>query len=349
MFVYPIRVQTPVYRYFGDKISTPNFGDHRLSAGEEFAIMRVYCADVAAVDPTAGAAMYRAWEKAGRPAGKYSGEAVAMENLLGAGDNFKCGDTADASVSGGAYRDAGVFVFRGKSDRGGESYFALTAPPKYIGHGHFDMGSFIIYKDNVPIVADPGIEGYFDSTKDWYVSSSAHSTVQFARRGGRKLVPDPFDICLEKTDYSACEGWNDTPRFAQVPDFSLSDTEDSVTVEIGNIEDDAKHIRNVRYIRDEDIYIVEDTVRGFDGELRWNLVTLTESLEVKGNRVFGKGYYGVNLEVEFLSEVEEITTEKRRSLPMAEQDGAPYVNIIRAVARGGFKTVIRPRKGGIER
>lgn len=347
MFRYPVMVQTPAYDFFDGKISTPNFGDHDLSGGEEFAPFGIYCADIAETDPALGALMYRTWVRAGRPAGKYWGEAIAFEHLLGAGETFgESGDGELVLTSTGDLRDAGIYLFRKGVGTGNESYFALNAPPRKIGHGHYDIGSFILYSHNIPLVIDPAIEGYFDSTKDWYVSSSAHSVVQFERSGGKKAAADPFDIHLEKTDYSALAGWDDTPRTAELAGFYTGAKEDSVAVRIQDPEGRGVHTRKVTYIRESELYVISDQVDGFDGNLRWSLCIAAQSAEILENRVTARGYYQMDLDVIFLGDPPELSLESGRCLKMFPCDGPPQALYLRAVGQRGFTVLLHPRRHG---
>lgn len=347
MFRYSIYMQTPAYEMFDNRISTIPFGDHHLDSGECYAPLGIYCADIAEFDPKLGDMMYYTWEKAGKPMGHYWGEAIAFENLLGPGSSYvPSGAERPKLTSTGEFKDSGIYVFRNNYGVAGkESMFAIMAPYKKIGHGHYDEGSFVIYKDNVLVVNDPGIEGYFDSTKDWYVSSTAHGCLMFERRGGKKTNPDPFSINLEKTEYSAVRGWNDTPRTTEVTEFKTSDELDEMTVRIENIEG-GTHIRNVKYYKKDDVYLIRDTVEDFDGRIRFSLPTAMKECEIDGNAVRCKGYYDVDMDVYFLGGGEpDIKVDKGRSLKNFPCEGTPMTNIIRAVAdaKDGFTTLIYPK------
>lgn len=307
MFRYPAMVQTPPYEYKGNKIGTPNFGDHLIKGGEDFAVFGLYYGDIYNINKELGQLVYNTWISAGKPKQKISSENIMMENLLCRAerlDNKPC----KPLKSTGEFCNIGTYIMRS-----GDNYCAVTAPQKYIGHGHYDAGSMIIYKHNIPVITDPGIEGYFDSTKDWYVSSSAHSVVQFARRDGKKVNPDPFDICLEKTEYSAIHGWNDVPRSVDFAEFNSSEKEDTLIVKIRNPEGKGIHIRKLTLDKNEGVYYINDAVEDYDGLFRHSLVTAMQSIDIKGNTAYCKGYGGIYMEVRFLTPVESISVEEGRT------------------------------------
>lgn len=338
MMYYPVAVQTPPYEFMDGKISTPTIGDHIMLPGTDLAILGLYYSDVYEADSEKGTDVYMTWKNAGKPMMKFSHEGVAMTALLGGLTDIEERELNLKSTD--KYSGAGIYVMR---DNKG-SYCAISAPSRHIGHGHFDSGSLIIYKHNIPVVIDPGIESYFDPTKDWYVSSSAHSVVQFARNGGKKPAPDPFDICLEKTDYSALHGWNDTARTVEPLDFSAGDTADRFSVRIPDIEGRGAIVRTVTFIKDTGAWLIEDIAEKYTGQLRWSLVTAMKNLEIHGNIVSGKGYYDVDMEVIFLTTVEDISIEEGITTSQFPCEGAPKAQIIRAVSRNGFKALVYPHR-----
>lgn len=337
MFRYPALVQTPAYEYKGGKIGTPNFGDHLIKGGDDFSVFGLYYRDIYNIDKPLGRLVYKTWIDAGAPKHKLSSENIIMENFLSSHRPIN-GCNCEQLTSTGEFRDIGTYIMRS-----GDNYCAVTAPQKYIGHGHYDAGSIIIYKNNIPVIIDPGIEGYFDSTKDWYVSSSAHSVVQFARKDGKKLNPDPFDICLEKTDYSAIHGWNDVPRSVDFAEFNSNENEDTLTVKIRNPEDNGIHIRRLALDKNDGVYYINDTVENYDGLFRHSLVTAMQSIDIKGNTAYCKGYDGVYMEIKFLTPVESISVEDGRTADTLP-DGKKTAKIIRVTAKNKVSAIIHPHE-----
>ncbi|MEG1442201.1 MAG: heparinase II/III family protein, partial [Oscillospiraceae bacterium] len=341
-------MQTPPCKFFDNNISTPNFGDHHLTNGNEFAPFGIYCSDIAKLDTNVADTLYLTWCRAGRPMGHYWGEAVAIENLFFIGSNYTPKENALVLSSTNEFKQAGITIFRNGFNTQNEDYFAIMASPEKVSHGHFDEGSFIIYKNNTPIIIDPGIEGYFDSTKDWYVSSSAHNVVQFERNGGKKSTASPFTIDLETTDYSALEGFNDTARCAKQTSFSHNSKFDSITLEIKNFEG-GTHTRRVTFLKNPGIYIIDDNVKDFKGLIRFNLLCATKNAQINGNCVSGIGYENIDLDVVFLGKTPDIKLEKGRCLKMFHCEKKPEATIIRAMGNQGFLTVIFPFSHGDKR
>ena len=323
MFLYPAMVQTPAYAYKNNRIGTPNFGDHTVNAGEDFAVFGICRGDIAEIDAELGRLVYSAWTNAGMPRMGFSAENIFAADLLyGEKEGAVCGIPELASC---AFEDVGIYVMRS-----GDDYCAVTAPKKYIGHGHYDAGSMIIYKGGVPVVVDPGIEGYFNYTKDWYVSSSAHSVVQFARSGGAKEQPDPFDICLEKTDYSALQGWNDVPRSVEAAEF-VSDTEkDRLTIRINDPEGRGVHIRELTLDKQKSEYTVCDRIEGYEGLFRWSLVTAMDEIFIDGGKIRCRSCFGTEAVIDILTPAESIAVETGRVtdiFPGAENSGAKIIRV----------------------
>lgn len=322
MFRYPAMVQTPPCIYRENKIGTPNFGDHRILGGDDFAVFGLYYGDIYTIDKDLGRLVYKTWTDAGKPKQKISSENIIMENLLSHSIQLES-KLCEPLKSTGEFRNIGTYIMR--SD---DNYCAVTAPLKYIGHGHYDAGSMIIYKNNIPVIIDPGIEGYFDSTKDWYVSSSAHSVLQFARKKGKKTNPDPFDICLEKTEYSAIHGWNDVPRSVDFAEFSTSKTEDTLILKIKNPEDKGIHTRKITLNKNDGIYYINDTVENYSEVFRWSLVTSAKNVKVKDNIAYCNWFNGVSMEIRILTPVESISVDEGRTADVCDT-----AKIIRVTAK----------------
>jgi hypothetical protein len=300
--------------------------------------MGIYSSTVWANDKKLGGYMYDIWQKSGKPmiaAG--NGENVIFQNLLGNYSVFaEETPTTPVLTSTAGFKYSGITVLRNP-----DFYFAIMASPKNIGHGHFDEGGFILYKNNVPVIIDPGIESYFDSTKDWYVSSSAHSVLQFERKGGKKEKAGEFSLHLEKTDYSALRGWNDTPRKAKLVYFRTSENLDEVTVSVENNEG-GLHYRNVSFDKINKKITIRDRVENFDGKIRVSFPVAGTKSEVTacGSSVNISCYYGQSLKMEFSGDRLSLDIEQGRSIKMFPVNGQPLVDIIRVTGRNEITTVI---------
>lgn len=349
MFGYGVDMQTPGYAYFDGRIGTPPFGDHALGGGEEFGYYAVFHASVAAIDRRLADRMYHTWVAAGRPFKKMHGEGVVFENLL-AQLQQHIPEEALRLESSAAYPDAGIYLFRKEFNCAKQSYFAIMSSPRPIAHGHLDQGSFILYKNSVPLVMDSGIEGYFDSSTQWHLSSHSHACLQFATRQ-RSIPYDPGNtINLSAGTFSLEKGWVDVPKSSRVLDVQLRGEVESITIEIANPEGAGRHIRHVAYIREPDVYIIRDDIADFEGKVLFNLpVAATQSWR-DGNRIFSKGTAGVDLETIFLSRVESVVLEQGRTTRFyqRENDDASMMDYVRAVADAdeGFLTVLYPKEKG---
>ena len=181
MFGYSIEMQTPGYAFFEGRVGTPPFGDHALGGGGEFGYFATYLTDIAKVDRDLADRMYHTWAASGKPfkrlvgrkhhSGEYYGPRGFLPSIQASFTSF------DRRLSG-----CGHLCFPEEPRAEDQSYFAIMSSPKPVAHGHLDQGSFILYKNSIPLVMDSGIEGYFDSSTSWHISSYSHACVQFATR-----------------------------------------------------------------------------------------------------------------------------------------------------------------------
>jgi len=346
MFRFPPDVQTPGYAYFGGRIGTPPFGDHALGGGEEFGYFAVFLSDIAEIDKPLADRMYHAWTAAGRPSKKNGPEAILLESLLSRTDRYVPGEPPKL-MSTADYPDAGIYIFRNNFGNREQSYFAIMSSPKPVAHGHLDQGSFILYKNSVPLVMDSGIEGYFDSSTPWHICSYSHACLQFATR--REAIPPDSGgaINLSAGAYSLERGWVDVPKTSRVLEVRLGEKMESITIEIANPEGAGRHIRHVAYVREPDLYVIRDEILGFDGKVLFNLPVAAVESRLGGNRVYSRGAFGVDLETVFLGPVVSITLDRGRSTPFFERKDSEIcmMDYIRAVAeaKDGFLTVLYPK------
>jgi hypothetical protein len=350
MFGYSIRTQTPAYRYFNNRIGTPPFGDHALNGGEEFGSFATYLGDIEQIDKQLADRMYHTWVNAGKPYKKLWGEGIVLDNLLGKGDAYQpehpliLDSVHDLS-------NAGIYIFRNGLNSEAQSYFAVMSSPEPIGHGHLDQGSFIMYKDSIPIVMDSGIEGYFDSSTSWHISSYSHACMQFATKQSQIIKSGSGAINLSAGTYSLERGWVDVPRTSRVVRSELGDDMDSITMEILNPEGAGVHHRCIRYYKRYDLYYISDTVEGYDGSLLFNLPVAAQTSEIDNNRVYSHGFYDIDLETVFLSPTQTIKLEKGKSTPFFENDGVCMMDYIRATAdaKHGFSVLLYPKRTEADR
>jgi hypothetical protein len=196
---------------------------------------------------------------------------------------------------------------------------------------------------------DSGIEGYFDSSTPWHISSYSHACLQFAARRQAAAGDSVSMINLSAGTYSLERGWTDVPKTSRVLDVRLGEEVESITIEIANTEGEGRHIRHIIYVKEPDLYVIRDQVLEFEGKVLFNLPVAARRSQVHDNRVYSEGAYGVDLETVFLNPVEAITLDQGRSAPFYDRDDAPgtvcMMDYVRAVAdaRDGFLTVLYPK------
>lgn len=327
MFRYPIHTITPAYAYFDRRIGTPPFGDHRLSGGEEFSIYGKHIEKIVALDKKLADEMYQVWQMAGYPVKGYSGESLAVENLLYLEpDSYKVEEEHRLQLeSAVSYPNSGIYVFRGGKVPDEENYLAVMASGEPIGHGHLDQGSFVLYYQNVPIVMDSSIEGYFDTSAQWHLSSLAHACLQFAatqeeyRRPGR----DIREINLDAGNYSLDRGWLDVPRMSKVKEIRSGCREEGIIMEIEHPygRDNGLHHRTIRFEKDSGIVTIKDSVEQYRGKLLFSLPLAVKNARIEGQCVLAEGYYSVGVEIEFLSPLTALWMERGRTTPIFPTEG----------------------------
>ncbi|MDQ0878944.1 hypothetical protein QFZ77_007603 [Paenibacillus sp. V4I3] len=349
MFGYSIEMQTPGYAFFEGRVGTPPFGDHALGGGGEFGYFATYLTDIAKMDRDLADRMYYTWAASGKPFKRLWGESIILENIMGQGDSYLPFKPL-ALRSTGDYPDAGIYIFRKNPGQRDQSYFAIMSSPKPVAHGHLDQGSFILYKNSIPLVMDSGIEGYFDSSTSWHISSYSHACVQFATRQTGIAKDTGGPINLSAGTYSLERGWVDVPRNSKVLDIKLGDDVESITIEIGNPEGNGRHIRHVTYIKDPDLYIIRDTLEDFEGQVLFSLPVASVNSRVEAGRVHSEGAYSMDLETVFVTSLNSLRLEKGRSTQFFDSghDGISMMEYIRAVAdaKEGFLTVLYPKEKG---
>ncbi|ACT00641.1 heparinase II/III domain-containing protein [Paenibacillus sp. JDR-2] len=350
MFGFSLRTQTPAYRYFDNRIGTPPFGDHALSGGAEFGSFGPYIGDIEQLDKELADRMYHTWRLAGKPFKKLWGEGIVLDNLLGKGDSYE----PEHPLKLDSINDlvhAGIYIFRNHMDSERQSYMAIMSSPEPIGHGHLDQGSFVLYKDSIPLVMDSGIEGYFDSSTSWHISSYSHACMQFATKRTQVDKSGQGAINLTAGTYSLERGWVDVPRVSRVLDSQIGGDVEQITIEIANPEGEGKHIRHIRYYKRYDLYLIQDKVEGYDGELLFNLPVAAKHSEIEGNRVYSSGIYDVDLETVFLSPVKSMRIEKGRSTPVFDCGDTCMMDYIRAKAdaKDGFTVLLYPKRADEKR
>ncbi|WP_217591728.1 S-layer homology domain-containing protein [Cohnella sp. GbtcB17] len=326
IYQYNLDVQTPPYAYFDNRISTPSFGDHNMTDTGNFAYLGLYYNEVAQTNPQLAAQMYEAWVKSGYETSQYWGEGVALEHFFAPG-KFDNPDNVRTNLqSNKTYLGAGLVQFRNNFGRPNESYLSYLANSTALGHGHYDQGSFILYANGVPLVMDPGIDSYFANSKNWYVGSSAHSTVQF--KNGSTYA--------------------NTPTTSALTDFYASRPLDFVQSRIANAGGAGTQTRSLAYVKNGiDAYVIWDRIQGASDGTFFNLPVAATGTTIDGNKAESTGFYNMDLETTFLQpQNPDIQTEWGVSTDLSPTvDGAHQLNYIRAKAGANenYLTVLYPK------
>lgn len=347
MFEYLVAMQTPAYPYFNHSIGTPPFGDHALTAGAEYGCFPVYISEVEKIDKGLADRMFLTWKAAGMPVKKLWGEGIVFENLISSLLHYEV-TTELTLASTASYPDSGIYIFRNHMNTDKQSYFAIMSSPNKIAHGHLDQGSFILYKNSIPLVMDTGIEGYFDSSTQWHISSYSHACVQFSTNRKAELLHGVEAINLSAGTYSLERGWVDVPVSSRVINVTLTDQLDTITIEIDNPEGAGKHIRHVTYIKRSELYIIKDTVEQFAGDVLFSLPIAALDARIEHQSVVASCPANLNLDVHFVSELQSLTLDTGRSTHFFAGDdtSCSYMTYVRAVAAAssGFLTILAPRE-----
>ncbi len=343
MFRYYADMVTPDYNVFGGRPSTPTFGDHNLDDGSAFLQFGLHAGEVAEKEPELGQKLLDIWNRAGRPSEGFSNEDVAFTRLLMRTEPIEGQRPGgwEPLRSTSAYPYSGITVFRKGFHTCREQYLAVMASPRPIGHGHFDQGSFIYYKDCTLVIADPGIIGYFDASKDWLVSSSAHACMQFAASDGPLKRAELHLDRLDASAFSRAQGYLDTPRSSHVTDVQVGAEQESITIEIADPEGRGVHTRKLTWFAEPELILIEDRVSDYKGKLRFNLPIACSFSRVDGSRIVSRCSNGITLETIFIAPVWRTQLDWgicRECAPKV--DGENKLQFLRAEADGGFRVLL---------
>ncbi|MGN0243154.1 MAG: heparinase II/III family protein [Lachnospiraceae bacterium] len=352
MFDYSLHMQTPAYEYFGNHVSTPPFGDHVLGDGKEFAVYLSNLDVMEEIDKQIADNMYVTWQNAGKPVMKLGTELVALDTILGKGSGYQTSPGFEFHLeSSKAYKNAGIYVFRKNFGRRDQSYFAIMSSPKPIAHGHHDQGSFVLYKDSVPLVMDSGIEGYFDSSVKWHKSAYSHACVLFETMHKNVEKDKGGAVNLSAGTFCIERGWAELGTTSKVISCEVGSDIESIVIEIQNEERNGIHRRSVYYLKEEDLYLIHDEISDFDGKVQYSVPICSKDTEIHSNVTHSTCYYDMELDIVFLSKTESIRIEEGRTLDIfPSNQEVPMLQYVRAVAdaKDGFLTMLVPKRKGVK-
>lgn len=222
-------------------------------------------------------------------------------------------------------------------------YLAVMSSKKHIGHGHYDQGSFILFKENVPLVMDTGIEGYFNSSTAWHKSSYSHACMLFASEKLKKEKVEGF-INLSVGNFTRERGFWDTPVSSKVLSCEMGGEIERLQIEVEQTEGNGKQIRTFEADKKQRTWTIKDSVENYEGEVMFILPLMAKELQVDGNVIHVEGYYGMEATVTIGSHFETMEIENGKTMPVypteEEIQYLKYVRI-RANAADGFLVTIQ--------
>ncbi len=309
MLKYYTMVQAP--RFTNGNASGPGFGDGHYYSGSNYKYAGAYWhemyetyeklkaeGDLEAAEQYHILArdLYGCWNRSGRQRPQQANEENIMQVFFVYADwpedDKAFLDTFSENQTSNDYmKYFGTYIMRNNFDvvdeRTGkykESYVAFMAQLQATGHNHYDEGSFLLYADSVPLVADPGMDNYWSAGKTSLLSSDCHSTVQL------------------KKDASSYASVNTSVKDV---DWFSSDKMDKVRTTLTYQQSvPGEVVRNYAFVKDGfEAHVIWDRVSGALLGSRMNLVLYTEtSLPKKftGNKIVADGFNDVNLEISVL-------------------------------------------------
>lgn len=199
-----------------------------------------------------------------------------------------------------------------------------------------------MFAGGVPLVADTGVEGYFDASTPWHLCSMSHACLQFHRP---PVAPQNVGfINLSAGTYSAEHGLCDTPYHSRLLDCRA----DGMTMEIPNPCGRGLHRRELNYDSRHGVLTVRDTVTDYQGLVTVSLPLAVETVSVQGNTILCQGFYGWRLRIELLTPAERVWIEPGRSTRFfPSPDPLPQTQHLRieAQARDGVTLRLTPERG----
>lgn len=253
LFRYACKVHTPFYPYFDSTVSTFAFGDSIMAKGGGYHVFRHNLDVVERYDKTLADRMYTVWKMAGKPQSVYHSENLIVARLFAAKSYHPQDEGNQVENSSQSFPQAGLHLIRDGKD----SALCVMSSPHRIGHGHLDQGSFIWFVQGYPVVTDPGIAGYFDSSVQWYLSSRSHACLQLSCTPHENKKVEGF-INLTVGDYSTSRGWQDTPKESELLKFDAKNRKISVKISYPH---QIFHFRTFCW-QDETTLRIEDRIEG---------------------------------------------------------------------------------------
>lgn len=350
-FDYLTYIQTP--RYASGNASTPFFGDHNLSKGDELYMCGLYYDEVADSHPDVALRMYATWVNAGTPAPSLSGDDNQLQALFGhTVDINDYGNYKDSLTNLGSTDYAkyfGMYIMRNNfMEKGSESYLVTVIQDEETGHNHKDQLSFIMYADNVPLVVDPGSSpSYWGGSKSNYIGNTQHSLVAYAQ-DNKDFEQDNDD------DANFLSDFYDTGVTSELRGFYMSDSLDVSKGTTSHTKADGELKRDIAFIKNGfEAVVVWDQVTGAEENgtmMNLPLYTRCENAITRnGNKFTAKMFGGIDLEITALDgecdNYKVKTLNINGSYQKREDEDDPKADHLRIRHKGndGYLTVLFPK------
>lgn len=235
-------------------------------------------------DPTLSAQMQWTWKRAGEPVADTGANPWPLQPLLATDPSLP---TADPHLTSTAVVSVGYDILRNQVGTPSEDYMIMSDTPRPLGHNHDDRTGFSLWGDSVPLALDSGVGGYFNGDNVWFNSAAAHNVVQFqvgtAWAGTAPQVTTPIRFYSPQLDVVQAGGA--TPG---ATDYQ----------------------RNVLQLKGPfGAYLIWDRIQSSQPS-RFNLHTLTTSIDQQPGLLVAHGYNGVDLDVHLLGAQPSITLDK---------------------------------------
>jgi|GEM_PF-577763 len=329
MFDYLISSSTPPYVFFNNKISEPPFGDNSLKEGSDvFAIMGNYYDQVGQADMKLSEWMYKTWVLAGYPMSVYGNENIALQNFF---NPIQVNIKTNNPLKLGDYQtsNTGLYIFRENYGRDNAKYFSIMSNDTALGHGHYDQGSFMLFANSVPLVMDPGVESYFDSTRGWYQNTHSHAALLFTKDGTNPLSG---------------------PTTSKRDNIFKSDEMDYIRVTTTwSSASSAVDKRNIALLENGfNAVVIWDQISGASQNSIFNLPVVAKDAQINGNIVTSTGFYNTDLRTTILEpKTPQIETMWKDSTAVGPTvGGSNNMNYIRSTAakNANHLVVLEPLK-----
>ncbi|HJV98760.1 MAG TPA: heparinase II/III family protein [Arthrobacter sp.] len=276
MFSFLVNIQTPVDSTNTKSPGTvlmPAIGDADYNE-KPYRILGWNASLYKETDPELSAQMQWTWQRAGSPVADTGANPWALPPLLNTDPGLPA---QDPQLSSSTVASVGYDILRDKVGTADENYLIMSNTPRPLGHNHDDRSGFSLWGKSVPLALDSGTGGYFNGDNVWFNSAAAHNVVQFQVNGT----------------------WQGTAPQVTTPVRHHSDNLDLIQTG-GATPGATDYQRNVVQLKGAfSSFLIWDRIKS-SAPSRFNLHTLTTSIDQTPGKLTAHGYQGVDLDVHLL-------------------------------------------------